>query len=249
MDLTSQEYSCFGVISETTVEMNVNKVDILISDRKFNIKRISERELSTNPKQTSNETLFKQLNLECIQFSSTEPFLAKFKDDIYFVGKNLAVDYLNLLSRTKKPTGTPIRIRVGRLKIDELNKTLDVRQTIWAKNDNNICIISNSDDSSPQSCDFPTTSLRRYVILHNICLLLEVEPKLIHSHDCGIEIYAEKDFPFNAPALQQSTSEKDKKKMAELDAKDKKKDRRRDKKERNKRDQSDADSVYVDVFI
>lgn len=202
LDLTNEEHSCLGAISETTVEMSVNEKYILIENQKFNIKRIQESENTVGTHQKQMESLFEELNLHRIQFSSSEPFLAKYQNNIYFVGKRLCTEYLLLLKRTKKQPGTSIRINKKRLTIDRLNQMLDVKQAIDFKKPNEICIIADTNESSTtaSSDDIrPKNGYRRWIMSHSSWTFLEIEANLIHSsiYDCCTEIYAEIDFPFN----------------------------------------------------
>lgn len=196
LDLTPDEYSCIGMITETTVEFPINSRHIVILDGTLNIKRINERHLY--PQSNQCIELFEKLNLGRVQFSSTEPFLAKYEDEIYFVGDQLYDEYSNLLHRTKKSPGTSIRIRNDRLCIDLSTQTLDVEQTISFRNQNEICMISGSSDDNKYLDAYPSNGFRRVVLGNKPFQILEVEPELIHSsiHDDCTEIYAEADFPF-----------------------------------------------------
>lgn len=206
LDLTDEEHSCLGAISETTVEMSVNEKYILMQNQKFNIKRIQEYENTVSSHQKQMESSFEELNLHRIQFSRSEPFLAKYQNDIYFVGKRLCSEYLLLLSRTKKQPGISMRINKKRLCVDRLNQVLDVKQAIDFKKPNEICIIADTNESSslPSSNDDrPSNGYRRFIMLHSSWTLLEVEANLIHSsvYDVCTEIYAEIDFPFTESKL------------------------------------------------
>lgn len=204
LDLTDEEHSCLGAITETTVEMSVNEKYISMQNRKFNIKRIKEYENTVGSHQKQMETLFDELDLHRIQFSSCEPFLAKYQNDIYFVGKRLCVEYLLLLSRTKQQPGTSIRINKKRLTVGRLSQVLDVKQAVDFKKPNEICIIADTNESSPATPTDnvrPMNGYRRFVMSPSAWTLLEVEANLIHSsiYDVCTEIYAELDFPFTEP--------------------------------------------------
>lgn len=205
LDLTDEEHSCLGAISETTVEMSVNEKYILMQNQKFNIKRIQECETTASSHQKQTESLFEELNLHRIQFSSSEPFLAKYQNDIYFVGKRLCSEYLLLLNRTKKQPGTSMRINKKRLCVDRLNQVLDVKQAIDFKKPNEICIIADTNELPSSNDDRPMNGYRRFIMLHSSWTLLEVEANLIHSsvYDVCTEIYAEIDFPFTEPKLKE----------------------------------------------
>lgn len=204
LDLTDEEHSCLAAISETTVEMSVNEKYISIQNQKFNIKRIREYENTVGSHQKEMETLFDELNLHRIQLSSSEPFLAKYQNDIYFVGKRLCVEYLLLLSRTKQQPGTSIRINKKRLTVGRLSQVLDVKQAVDFRKPNEICIIADTTESStatPTDNVRPMYGYRRFVMSPSSWTLLEVEANLIHStiYDVCTEIYAELDFPFTEP--------------------------------------------------
>lgn len=228
MDLSDEEFSCLGAISETTVEMSVNEKYILMQDQKFNIKRIQECENTVGSHQKQMESLFEDLNLKRIQFSSSEPFLAKYQNNIYFVGKRLCTEYLLLLSRTKKQPGTSIRINEKRLTVDRLNQMLDVKIAIDFKKPSEICIIADTSEATSPStndADRPVNGYRRFIMAHSSLTLLEIQPNLIHSsiYDVCTEIYAEIDFPFGEP--KPNTIEEIQPQTEKLDRKERKRQR------------------------
>lgn len=234
LDLTQEEYSCLGIMSETTVELSVNEKCIQIVANKFYIKRLHERQdESTNPNHII-ESWFDRLKLKCVKFSMTEPLLAKYENDIYFVGEKLSNEYSNLLHRTHRKTGTAIRIHMKRLKIDELNQILDVHRTHSFKTLNEITIITGSNDLYKCPKDFYSNEFSRFVISSESCLLLKVDSQLIYtsiSDDCT-EIYAEVDFPLNDTEKSPQTIEismmnKDLKKKSEKKEKKKEKEKKR----------------------
>lgn len=243
LDLTDEEYSCLGAISETSVEMSVNEKYILIQNQKFNIKRIQECEKSVDLRQLQIESSFEELNLQRIQFSSGEPFLAKYQDDFYFVGKKLCLEYLLLLNRTKKSPGTSIRINKKRLSIDRLNQILDVKQTIDFKKPNEICIIADANDSCTISpnVDRSVNGYRRFVMSHSSWTLLEVDPNLIHSsiYDTCTEIYAELDFPFIDAKTKTKTTDASQAQTEKLSRKEKRRQRALKHEERKNQNEPD----------
>lgn len=231
LDLTDEEYSCLGTISETSVEMSVNEKCILMHNEKFNIKRIHERVKTADENQNHIESMFEQLNLERIQFSRKEPFLAKYQNDIYFVGKRLCTEYLLLLNRTKKQPGTAIRINKKRLTIDRMNQILDVKLAIDFKKPNEICVIADTNESSATVDDDHHTgssghNYRRFIMSNHSWTLLEVEANLIHStaYDNRTEIYAEIDFPF-AESKPQTTNDDVKSQSEKISRKERRRQR------------------------
>lgn len=230
LDLTDEEYSCLGAISETSVEMSVNEKYILMHNKKFNIKRIQECENTVDTHQKQMVSLFEELNLQRIQFSCSEPFLAKYQNDIYFVGKKLCLEYLLLLNRTKQQPGTSIRINKKRLTIDRLNQLLDVKQSIDFKKPNEICIIiadANASCTTSSVDDRSVNGYRRFIMSHCSWTLLEVEANLLHSsiYDVCTEIYAEIDFPFTEPKPQ--ATDKNQSQTENLNRKEKRQERKR----------------------
>lgn len=204
LDLTDEEHSCLSAITETTVEMSVNEKCILLQNQKFNIKRIQEYENTIGSYQKEMESMFEELNLHRVQFSSSEPFLAKYQNDIYFVGKRLCVEYLLLLNRTNQQPGTSIRISKKRLTVDRSRQVLDIKQAVDFKKPNEICIIVDTNESSTTTSSDnvrPINVYRRFVMSPSTWTLLEVEASLIHSsiYDVCTEIYAELNFPFTEP--------------------------------------------------
>lgn len=196
LDLTAEEKRCMEMISQSEIYLNVKSNNIMIRDNRFNIKRITEREVSPNTEQPF-ESMFEQLNLGRIQFG-TEPFFAKYQNEIYLVGEELYHEYSELLKRTKKCAGTPIRIGHNRLIIDDAMQTLDIIDSIPFQNQNEICVIPGSFDMYKFQDEYPLTRFQRFMICSNPWSLLEIEPELLHSsiYDDCTEIYAESDFPF-----------------------------------------------------
>lgn len=199
LDLTTEEYSHLNLVNETTVELNINSQCIQIEQNMFNIRRIKVRHVTPNMQQSTRERLWSSLNMGRVQFSSTEPFLAKYENEIYLVGDKLRDEYLRLLKRTKMNAGTAIRLYNDRLCIDLSNRTLEVTKTTSFEKQKEICrILAAPDFKSDFLDEYNSEKFRRYIINYKTNTLLEVDPILIHSSnhdDCG-EIYAEIDFLF-----------------------------------------------------
>lgn len=194
LDLTQNEYSCLVIMAETTVELSVNERHIHIYHNKFNIKRINERQVTTNQDDTI-ELCFKKLDLVRLQFSTIEPFLVKYEEKIYFAGRKLSGEYASLLHRTKKSAGTAIRIRRTRLNVDKLNQILDINYSHSFNKQTEFCVIAGSEKRPNEQT---SNDYHRYMIWSNPCLFLAIESSLMNSSyadDC-CEIYAEIDFPF-----------------------------------------------------
>lgn len=197
LDLTAEEKRCMEMISQSEIYLIVKSNHIMIRDNRFNIKRITEREVPPNTEQPF-DSMYEKLNLGRVQFG-TEPFFAKYQNEIYLVGEQLYHEYSELLKRTKKCSGTAIRIGNDRLVIDYPMQTLDINESIPFQNQNEICVISGSFDMYKFHDEYPLTSYQRFMICSNPWSLLEIEPELLHSSiydDCA-EIYAETDFPFS----------------------------------------------------
>lgn len=200
LDLTDDEYSNLKLISQTNVLISVRPNSISVHDNKFNIKRINERQVSPNVTSSDSVEMYAKLNLDRIQFSSVVP-LAKYQNEIYFVGHKLYTEYNHLLESTNKPAGTPIRINNDRLEIDVATQTLELRQCISLTNQREFCVIKGSFDSNKVQDEYCMNGYRRFVIRNSShgLEIFEVEPDLLHSsiNDDYDEIYAELDFPFS----------------------------------------------------
>lgn len=194
LDLTAAEHARMETFSQGEIYLNVRSDHIMIRDNRFHIKRIIEREISSYTELTF-DSMYEQLNLGRIQFG-TEPFFAKYQNEVYFVGEKLYHEYSELLKRTKRCSGTAIRVGHDRLIIDDTMQTLDVHDSISYQNE--ICVISGSFDMYRFQDEYPLAGFQRFMICKNPWSLLEVEPELLHSsvHDDCTEIYAEPDFPF-----------------------------------------------------
>lgn len=201
LDLTDIEHSHLKLIPQTSVTINARSSSIFIHDNRFNIKRINERQMLPNEKSRNSVEMYEKFNLDRIQFASNAP-LAKYQNDIYFVGQKLYTEYNNLLERTNKPAGTPIRINNDRLVIDVATQTLELRQGIFSKNRTEVCVIKGTFDSHKLQNEYCMNRCRRFVICNNSdgFEIFEVKPELLHSSifDDYDEIYAELDFPVSA---------------------------------------------------
>lgn len=194
LDLTAAERARMEMFSQADIYLTLKSDHIMIRDNRFHIKRITEREISPNA-ELAFDSMYAQLNLGRVQFG-TEPFFAKYQNEVYFVGEKLYHEYSELLTRTKKSAGTAIRIGHDRLIIDDSMQTLDVLDSISFQNE--ICVISGTFDMYKFQDEYPLAGYQRFMICKNPWMLLEVEPELLHSsiYDNCTEIYAESDFPF-----------------------------------------------------
>lgn len=194
LDLTAAELARMEMFSHDGIYLTVKSNHIIVRDNRFHIKRITEREISPNAEQAF-VSMYEQLNLGRVQFG-TEPFFAKYQNEVYFVGEKLYHEYSELLKRTRKCAGTAIRIGHDRLIIDDATQTLDVLGSISFQNE--ICVISGTFDMYKFQDEYPLSGYKRFMICKNPWALLEVEPELLHSsiYDDCTEIYAELDFPF-----------------------------------------------------
>lgn len=201
LDLTTEECSYLKVMAETTVELAISSHNINIQQNRLNIRRIHERHVNTcgNPHPKRNTHLmWETLNLGRVQFSRAEPFLAKYENELYFVGYQLNDEYMRILERTKMNAGTAIRINKNRLKFISDN-TLEITKPIPFENQNKICVISAASDFSNDFFDdYASDKFHRYLFKNEANVMFKVDPALIQSSkydDCA-EIYAEEDFPF-----------------------------------------------------
>lgn len=89
LDLTIEEYSYLKMVKEISVELPISLHNISIDQNMLNIRRINEHRVSANSKQTTD--LWDILKLVRVHFSTTEPFLAKYENELYFVGERLFI--------------------------------------------------------------------------------------------------------------------------------------------------------------
>lgn len=186
-----QEYEPLKVESKDLILDNVS--------HKISIKRIDELE----PEQIDIEKidfLNAASNTDRIQFSSKQPLMAKYKDELYFVDSKLEKEYLELLKNTNEKRGTAIRINVDRVVIangklsvnEEINyagkiiavvKVPEAFENILKEN---ILKISENSDYNRYMVRF----YGRNNVLHR------VDPFLIHSskYDICTDIFANVDY-------------------------------------------------------
>lgn len=196
LDLTENERASLAFAAQVIVSLNIAPSDIVIEFDKLYVKRIRERNVKPNLRY---DHYAKELNVDRVHFSSSEPLLSKYKNGIYFVGERLHAEYKELLQLTKKRIGIPIRLNNERIIIDTANQTLDVTKT-YSYINQRICVISGShniDENIPHGCE----EIQRFLISVelNEMKFHKINEKLIHSsaHDDCTEIYAEIDFPWN----------------------------------------------------
>lgn len=196
LDLTPAERHRMDMFSQSDIYLNVKSNHIMIRDNRLHIKRITEREILPSTG-LPYDSMYEQLKLGRVQFG-TEPFFAKYQNEVYFVGERLNHEYSELLKHTKKSAGIAIRIGHDRLVIDDAMQTLDVHDSISFKSQKEICVIPGTFDMYKFQDEYPLTGFQRFMICKNPWLLLEIEPELLHSsiYDDCTEIYAEMDFPF-----------------------------------------------------
>ncbi|XP_055301141.1 putative helicase mov-10-B.1 isoform X2 [Sitodiplosis mosellana] len=193
LDLTTEEVSYLKRISEASIDLEFNPSNIVVRHNRLCVQRIVEQQKPSSSNNASN-LWFAVLNLVRIQFSVNEPFLAKYENEIWFVGRKLHEEYMQLLIRTNKNTGTAIRLCKSRIDVNKQSRTLDVVESVQFDEQSEVCVISGQKATpNKNSC----SQFRRYVINSNPCQVLEVDLALLHSseHDDCMEIYAEKDFP------------------------------------------------------
>lgn len=197
LDLTAVELSYLKIITETPIELEFDRKNIFIRQNRLCIKRIEEAYQEKALTSNNASLWFSLLNLVLIQFSTTEPILAKYQDQIYFVGDKLYEEYNVLLTRAKKNTGTAIRISRDRININLQSRVLDVFATIPLEEQGEVCVISGQNE--PNTNSLAHSEFRRYIIKSDPYEVFEVELTLLHSsiHDGCTEIYAGTDFPFN----------------------------------------------------
>ena len=195
LDLTPEEYSYLRMISEAPIQLDFNPSNIVMQHNRLCIKRIEDQQKSSIPSDATH-LWFAVLNLARIQFSVNEPFLAKYQNEIYFVGRKLYEEYMQLLLHTNKIPGTAIRLNKNRIVVDVLTRTLDVIESISIDRQSEVCIISGP-NKMPKTNPRDASQYRRYIINSNACEILEVDQTLLHSsdHDHCMEIYAGMDFP------------------------------------------------------
>lgn len=128
LDLDEDERNSLLPVHSTSVMLDISNRDIHIEDGNLSIKRISIKSTASPIQYEYNQAMAQQTQTERILFSENEPLLAKYKDSIYFVDKNLKDEYKFLLRRSGYPMGTPIRIKKDRLLFNDFEHILSIRQ-------------------------------------------------------------------------------------------------------------------------
>lgn len=205
LDLTEEEYSYMTMI-EWTVELSIATKDIQLHGNKFHIKRIEDYEMS------STEIIAPKFRY--IEFSTTEPLMAKYNSEIYFVGIKLYAEYMNLLDRIRKYAGINIQIEKKYVIIDQSTQTLDLRKYcgdyVSFEDLKIISSIGYSNESREFRNECETNNCRRYVVSNDSFELYEVDPKLIFSlKSDAICLYGADDFVFDKYEWEQIQSQSD----------------------------------------
>lgn len=202
LDLTKIEYLKLQQISEINVQLKVDPSYIKIDEHNvFNIVCIEVKEKQAGELDYCD--MMKRIKMVRIQFSISEPLLAKYDDKIYVVGVTLYNEYKEIIERTRYPFGTvAIRLYQHRIVCDNQKRTIDVTAPNYYRNKDQICVIGGTfkyDSRFLQKCDKLSGPYSRYVINYMPDMSFEkVDVKLIFSseHDECCEVYAENDYPF-----------------------------------------------------
>lgn len=173
LDLTEEEYIYMSMIKWTTV-LSIKTEYIQIRRNKLHIKRINQISYS---KQSIAPGFGR------IEFSTTEPLMAKFEGEIYFVGHKLYAEYINILDRIKKCTGTAVQIEEKFIMIDSSLRILDIQRYISFESQRVLC--SSAASSKEYHYEHSSNQFRRYIFdVNDAHSLFEIDPKLIYSSEC-----------------------------------------------------------------
>lgn len=176
LDLTEEEYIYMSMI-KWTVELSIKTEHIQIRRNKLHIKRIKHV--------SSKQSIAPDFGR--IQFSTTEPLMAKYDGEIYFVGNKLYAEYINILDRIKKCTGTAIQIEKNIIMIDSSLQILNISDSISFESRRILCLSVDFTDSKKYLHEHSSNKYRRFSFGTNDAqahTLFEVDPKLIYSSEC-----------------------------------------------------------------
>lgn len=184
-----------GIIKGSAV-LSIKKQDLILSNNRLSIRRIHEYRQESQPNHPV-DMLSGSTNTERIQFSTTQPLMARYKDDVYFVGKHLQREYMNLLNQTNNEIGTALRINAARL-FYRKKRQLDIRKRDVHSYEK-ILGIKPCDEwdctlwHQYSEGELVQNSIRRFKISFKPFALQEVERRLILSsnYDNCMEIFAE----------------------------------------------------------
>lgn len=203
LDLSYKEAMKLQQITDINVRLEIPQS--LIKIDKYNvvdIQRIEGRD--ENPSHLSiNQEQF-ATNMVRIQFSISEPLIAKYQNMIYTVGKRLYNEYRELIEYTQVPFGTAaIRIYQNRVVCDNENRVIDIVSSN-SYSSGRVCFMKGSfeyDSQFLQTYGQLCSGHNRYIIGTDPYISIEkVDLKLIFSsnYDDCCEIYAENNFMFSA---------------------------------------------------
>lgn len=181
------------VFDERNPSITVDRNDVVIENGSLSIQRI---ECRPNTNDSTNNNFSKLLNTKRIQFSDSNPLLAKYEDNIYFIGDELRTEYMELLQHTEKPIGTAIQMNVNRITIDRHKRILDIFDA-QSYHDEGIFVYSTSAAYNNNLLEILNefsegNKYRRWMISSDPFDIAEVKPNLMHSSqsDSCTEIYA-----------------------------------------------------------
>lgn len=217
LDLNDEERLVLDEAIKTTVvdsrypSITVDRNDVVIENSLLSIKRIPTdvrviEDSSNNliskfntkeiPSFDSSKNLISRLfNTKRIQFSDSDPLLAKYEDTVYFVGAELYKEYMELLKSTEKPIGTAIQMNVDRIKINRQNQMLDIYSAQSYHCGGVFVFSASSEDKEMLEIlhDFSVYSKhRRWMITPIPIHIVEVKAQLMYSSQSHTrtEIYA-----------------------------------------------------------
>lgn len=175
LDVTYEQYLCMG----PKFELRTHPEHIVITRKTLQIKRINERQVS--PQAIYFDEFFDQYNCERIQFSRTEPLMAKYRGNIYLVGSGLCSEYAKLLHFTQKPKGTAIRIHKSRVIVHETTQNIDTKTPNSYEDREAFFVTCGSFNPNEYLRDHPSNDIRRFVLCYERLQFFEVDAALLHS--------------------------------------------------------------------
>lgn len=203
LDLAYNEAMKLQQITDIHVRLEIHQSLIKIDEHNvLDIQRIEGRDENPSHLPVSQEQV--PAKMVRIQFSISEPLLAKYQNMIYTVGKKLYNEYRELIEFTQVPFGTAaIRLYQNRIVCDNENRIIDIISAN-SYTSGRVCFMKGCyeyDSTFLQTCGQLCSGHSRYIITTDPHIAIEqVDLKLIFSSDYDdcCEIYAENDFMFSA---------------------------------------------------
>lgn len=188
LDLTEDEVGFFKMhdLSSSNFPFCVKRCHIRIDENTLSIQRL-------NVPSAQDDRMSEVTKTERIYFTKCEPLMAKCERNFFFVHENLENEYKMLLTHTKEPMGTAIRVKKNRIITNRKENVLNILEPNVELCDDYTIFVLKPDtmDSDATRVEYSDDNEQwhRYLVNADNELVV-VEQRLIYDSNCR-EIFAD----------------------------------------------------------